>query len=69
MCFTKIEAEAFAGVTAKVIVVPEGVTEIGSRAFADCPNLRQIIFLGDPENIDIADDYLQGYGEVKIVKP
>ena len=65
----KIEAEAFTGIPAKVIVVPATVTGIGSRAFANCPNLRQIIFLGYPENIDIADDYLQGCGEVQIVKP
>ena len=62
----KIDKEAFAGVTAEVIVVPEGVTEIGSRAFADCPNLRRVIFLGGlPDNI--AGDYLEGSEKAEIV--
>ena len=61
---TRIEAEAFMGVTAKVIIVPASVTEIRSRAFADCPNLRLLVFLGTPKTI--AGDYLAGCTNVKV---
>ena len=39
---TTIEAEAFAGVGAKVIYLPDTVTKIGSKAFMNCPNLVEI---------------------------
>ena len=65
----KIASEAFMGVTAEVIVVPEEVAEIGSRAFAGCENLRCIIFRGDPDSIDIASDYLEGCKDVRIIRP
>ena len=65
----KIEAEAFEGITAEVIVVPATVTEIGSKAFANCPNLRKVIFRSDPDNINIADDFLDGCEGVEAIKP
>ena len=37
---TAIEAEAFAGGVLTYAKLPEGTASIGSRAFADCPNLR-----------------------------
>ncbi|MBR2822851.1 MAG: leucine-rich repeat protein [Clostridia bacterium] len=37
-----IEEEAFMGIAAKRIKLPEGVTEIRANAFANCPNLKQI---------------------------
>lgn len=37
-----IESEAFCGIPAKRIRLPEGVTEIGSRAFGNCPNLKAV---------------------------
>ena len=37
-----ISEEAFAGVAAEKILVPEGVEVIESRAFADCPNLFEL---------------------------
>lgn len=40
---TEIEAEAFAGVGAQAIVIPESVTTIGENAFAYCPNLVLVI--------------------------
>ena len=38
-----IGEEAFAGVAAERIVVPAGVTTIASGAFADCPNLIELV--------------------------
>lgn len=37
-----IEEEAFAGIAADSVKLPEGIASIGSRAFADCPNLHRI---------------------------
>lgn len=39
---TEIDEEAFAGIAAEYVQVTENVTSIGSRAFADCKNLKQI---------------------------
>ena len=39
---TKIEEEAFTGSGFTYVRIPSGVTEIGDRAFADCPYLRYI---------------------------
>ena len=39
----EIGEEAFAGVGVWRVIVPEGVTSIGSRAFANCPNLARVI--------------------------
>ena len=38
----EIDEEAFAGIAAQVVKLDEGVASIGSKAFADCQNLRQI---------------------------
>lgn len=44
---TKIEEEAFAGVTGmKRVMIPAGVTEIGEGAFDGCVNLEQVYFFG-----------------------
>ncbi len=40
---TEIEEEAFVGIAAEVVVIPESCTSIGARAFADCPNLTYIV--------------------------
>ena len=59
-----IEEEAFAGVAAEKIVVPAGVRSIGSRAFADCPNL---FVLELPEGITAFEsDALAGCGPVMV---
>ena len=46
---TRIEAEAFSGVTGmRSVVIPVGVTEIGAGAFEGCTNLSAIRFEGTP---------------------
>ena len=35
----------------EAIVIPASVTSIGSRAFADCKNLKSITFLGAPPQL------------------
>ena len=37
-----IEANAFEGIAATVVDIPDGCTSIGNYAFANCPNLTQI---------------------------
>ena len=54
-----IEAEAFEGVTAEVVVLPVGVIRIGSRAFADCENLLYLIAPVGTELI-VADNAFEG---------
>lgn len=39
---TTVEAEAFEGIAASIVDVPESCTGIGDRAFRNCPNLTQI---------------------------
>ena len=41
-----------------MIIVPDSVEEIESRAFADCPNLEVLYFEGSPYSI--ARDILSG---------
>lgn len=62
---TVIEEEAFAGCGAAKIVILCWVTEIRSRSFANCPNLRIIEFLGWPNYI--AKDYLKGSSNARLV--
>ena len=55
---TAIDAEAFAGTTMQVVRLPQGLKSIGSRAFADCPDLWQILI---PASVtSIADDAFTG---------
>lgn len=50
---TAIGEEAFAGGAFTFVWVPDGVTDIGSRAFANCGNLKVIRI---PKNARVADD-------------
>ena len=62
-----IEEQAFAGATARKIVVPSGVSDIRSKAFANCPNLE---YLELPAGqINIADDILYGCSGVTVICP
>lgn len=56
---TSIDEEAFMGIDAEVVLVPESCISIGARAFADCPNLRYVI-VPDLDAIDVAADALEG---------
>ena len=62
-----IEEEAFSGITAEIIVLPDECLVIGHRAFADCPNLKYIE-AKSPAAIDIAEDALEGTDAVIVVK-
>ena len=53
-----IEEEAFAGIDATTVVIPEGTESIGSRAFADCNALRYIVIPDALSNI--AEDAFDG---------
>ena len=60
----EIGEEAFAGIAVRMVVVPDGCTSIGSRAFANCPNLVRIVV---PAGIYIADDAFEGSPKVTVV--
>ena len=55
---TTIEAEAFRGIGATSVYIHGGVTSIGSKAFAYCPNLQSISFGNG--NISVEEDFLAG---------
>ena len=55
---TTIADEAFEGSVAEAFEIPAGCTSIGSRAFADCPNLKYLVIYSN--SISIADDALEG---------
>ena len=46
------------GIDAEVVLIPESCVSIGSRAFANCPNLKYVI-VSDLNNIDIKEDSLE----------
>lgn len=59
-----ISREAFEGAAFAVVQCPDGLEEIGERAFGDCADLRQIIM---PESVTrIADDAFDGCGALRI---
>ncbi len=47
-----IEDSAFEGVDAAIVIIPDGMTTIGSRAFASCPNLKHISIPDSVTTID-----------------
>lgn len=59
-----IGEEAFAGIPAARVEIPERVTSIGPRAFADCPKLCEILIPASVESI--SDTAFEGSGSVKI---
>ncbi len=62
-----IEAQAFANTDFTVVEIPETVTAIGSKAFADCKALTTVIFYTD--NASIAADAFSGCGSLTIYAP
>lgn len=61
---TTIQAEAFAGIGAELVIVPASVNVIESRAFADCRNLQVLVFEDSPYSI--AADILSGCSGVTV---
>ena len=59
-----IEEEAFAGVTAQAVLIPDGCTAIGSRAFAGCENL---IYIKVPAEAEIAADAFEGCSAALVI--
>ena len=60
-----VEEEAFAGTAAQVVVLPDGCTDIGPRAFAGSDGLR---FVYMPDSVErIADDAFEGCGSVTFL--
>ena len=60
----EIEEEAFAGMACEGIIVPDGCTSIGAKAFADC---KSLIYIRIPSSVtDIAEDAFEGCGSVRI---
>ena len=59
-----IDDEAFMGLTCEGVILPDGCESIGSRAFADCPNM---IYIKIPASMtDIAEDAFEGSLNVRI---
>lgn len=53
-----IDAEALLGIAARTVVIPDGATTIGARAFASCPNLEYVVV---PDSVrSIATDAFSG---------
>ena len=59
-----IEAEAFAGTNATIIIIPISVDTIESRAFAHCTELQILYFEGSP--FSISSDILEGCENVTV---
>ena len=59
-----IETEAFEGAAFEAVIVPDGCTSIGSRAFASCPNLIYVKISASVTSI--ADDAFEGSDQVRI---
>ena len=59
-----IEDEAFIGLACEAVIIPDGCTSIGHKAFADCTNL---VFVMIPDSVtDIADDAFEGCGQLRL---
>lgn len=54
---TKVETEAFSGIDADIVVLPQGCETVESRAFADSPSLK-IVHV--PQNTTVAADAFDG---------
>ena len=57
---TRIEPNAFEGVSCEAVIIPEKCTSIGSKAFANCHNLIYIVI---PSSTDVANDVFDGCPE------
>ena len=62
-----IEEEAFAGINAVIVRIPASCTEIKSRAFLNCSNLRRIYIPANTSKISV--DAFDGCVNLKIIAP
>ena len=61
----QIGEEAFCGGTFDAVIIPDTCTSIGSRAFADCPNLR---FVQLPRDLTYPADAFDTESDIRIVR-
>lgn len=62
---TKVEPEAFRGLSMAAVVCPEGLKEIGNMAFADCNNLEEIYI---PDSVTtLGTDIFKNCGKIRIL--
>ena len=54
---TCLETEAFIGIAAECVIVPDTVWVIENNCFAACKNLKAVICLGDPSNIRVSSPF------------
>ena len=62
---TAIRTEAFMGIDAEVVILPGSCESVGSRAFANCKNLRELHCSRDAR---ISADAFEGCGEVNVIR-
>lgn len=58
LIYGEIGEKAFYGINAEIVYIPYNITTIGSQAFGNCQNLKEIYFESDPFNL--AEDFLSG---------
>ena len=61
---TSVGDEAFRGIGAECVVIPDGVRSIGEYAFADSPSLKKVILYST--DIEIAETAFEGCGDVEF---
>jgi len=61
----EIEEEAFAGVAADKVILPDGCRQVAARAFADCPQLK---IVSVPANAVIDENAFQGSNQVYVLR-
>ena len=61
---TEIGEEAFCGILAECVIIPESVRTVGSRAFADSLYLEKVILKTDAAQI--AEDAFEGCGKIEF---
>lgn len=64
MQLTNIGEEAFSGSACEAVIIPDGCTSIGNKAYADCENLKYVFV---PESVEyIAPDAFAGSENVIV---
>ena len=60
----EIGTESFANLACEAVIIPDGCTKIGSKAFAKCKNL---IYVRIPDSVkEIAVDSFEGCDQVRL---